>query len=956
MKNCLPAVLAAALSAGLSAAEGLLPDLTASQAAEAARLIQGFKENRRGPFFRIRWFCNDGTDHPPFPYPCGDRGGGAQHASLSPEALRLALWNVDVGTILAGQSFERLFDAERDHYRLKEIVLEEYLEQVDDGWIYRRAYSYRGAWQAEDEEKAGRKFLIQLLSDPEWTGRRFFLVNQLIATLPHGQPDATVRRVRNLATTIAAADERFQPIRAKIHSAPDERDVESVKNFLEQNDPPGPLRRELEELAALLARQQEDRLQAELPRLLAEWAGDALAPRLEALANALKAENAEEAYRRGAELSAAIAEQVQHSSDGRRNLALLDANLLLQEFAFRAAPPPGGTTRARLLETTSTDARYAYGAGLLSRVELAALDEELLRFGGKTELSASGYFEAVRYLSRAPEWARATAVREFGGVANRYAAFEPKAAALVDHLLRGSAALPLSRRLEALLDDAGRQVGVRHEIFGRGASAGVFGLNPGVARGELDTLRPGRTESVDPTKIYVIPETAADLKPVAGVLTLDSGNALSHTQLLAANLGIPNATVPSSLLPLLEQRIGQEIIFEVSPRGEVQLKEAGQGETAAAPVLPERIELDSSRLDLGVRELLPLDELDAADAGVIVGPKAANVGQLAKLFPDFVAPAMAIPFGVYWAHIDRPIGSAGSTLAARIDEALDRAEQMRTEGVPEATIQQYIYPKLAEFRRAIETMTLLPWFEERLRSALRQSFGPDGTYGVFVRSDTNAEDLPQFTGAGLNRTAPNVVELEEIERAIKQVWASPFSERAYDWRSRALRGTDQVYPSILLMRTVCAEKSGVIATVNLETGAREEITVNASEGVSAVVDGGVAESLLLQPDGAVKLLQQARATYRRACNPAGGFIIAPPQNQQRLLTSHEVAQVRRLVDEVERRYPPALDPDGTPLPWDIEFGVEAGRIWLFQIRPLVRWRPPQAVEGDRLVRLDELPL
>ena len=54
-----------------------------------------------------------------------------------------------------------------------------------------------------------------------------------------------------------------------------------------------------------------------------------------------------------------------------------------------------------------------------------------------------------------------------------------------------------------------------------------------------------------------------------GILTLDSGNALSHAQLLAANLGIPNATIPSALLPELQRYRGQEMFYAVTQSGTV---------------------------------------------------------------------------------------------------------------------------------------------------------------------------------------------------------------------------------------------------------------------------------------------------------------------------------------------------------------------------------------------------
>ena len=57
------------------------------------------------------------------------------------------------------------------------------------------------------------------------------------------------------------------------------------------------------------------------------------------------------------------------------------------------------------------------------------------------------------------------------------------------------------------------------------------------------------------------------------VTALESGNVLSHSQLLAANLGIPNAVVPSALLPMLRTHRNQELFFAVTRGGVVVLRE-----------------------------------------------------------------------------------------------------------------------------------------------------------------------------------------------------------------------------------------------------------------------------------------------------------------------------------------------------------------------------------------------
>jgi len=944
-----------------SQADGLIPPLTPAQAAAAATAIQSYKNSPRGPYSRILWFCKDGTTLPP-QESCREHGGGVQHAELLPQAKTFWDWNLHIGTILTPRKFEELFDAARDHHWLKELVLEKYLVEADQGWIYNKAVAYRGARQIEDEEKAGRAFLIRLLSDPKWSARNYHLAMQLIDSIPHGVEDSTVRRIRSLAAAASDADPRFLPIRAKIHSYPTPDDLKSVQTFLATRMPAEPARKALTDLAALLEQQQNPANWINRMESVKRRVGPGnIASRITALVEALRESGMETALARAAELSLDIRREVESSADGRRNLELLDLSRAVQDRAFDLRRPPSIVSRKAMIAHWIDHARMAAGGGLLSFRQLEALEAEARLLSGRNAVEAPAYRASLRYLSRSAEWCRATAARDFGPVVQHYLPVEPKAKGLIDHLLRSSAALPMVNLLEPILGDADRLAGLRHSIFGAGPSTGVTGLNPGIAIGPLYVLEPGREERIDPRGIYVIPQTAADLKPMAGILSLDSGNMLSHAQLLAANLGIPNAAIPSALLAGLESRKGKEIFFAVTPRQVVVLKEKDAlseaerrqwiQQPASAP--RGRIRLDTSRLRLDDRSVKRLYEVGAKDSGVICGPKAANLGELASYFRDKVAPGLVIPFGVFQQHIARVLDGTGVTLEKRISEAVAEVERMRAAGADPAAISAYMYPRLAQFRAAIQQMPLLPEFEKEVTARMQAEFGPDGSYGVFVRSDTNAEDLPEFTGAGLNLTVPNQVGVRNILQALRNVWASPFTERAFDWRNRALIGTDRVYPSVIIQRAVPSDKSGVIATTDLETGEQNHITVNLSEGVSAVVDGGVAESLLLGPDGGVRLLQQGRATYRKTLKKTGGFENLPPLSPDSLLAAGEIAQLRALVAEVKAKYPPAKSEAGLVLPWDIEFGFEKGELRLFQIRPLVRFQEWKTLES--LATLEAAP-
>src|SRR5262249_24868123 len=108
------------------------------------------------------------------------------------------------------------------------------------------------------------------------------------------------------------------------------------------------------------------------------------------------------------------------------------------------------------------------------------------------------------------------------------------------------------------------------------ASPGAFrGVNPGAATGQFVVV-PGSPEGLDlePEKIYVLSYPPSDLQPVAGILTVSEGNAASHVQLLARNLGIPNAVLTDESLRELVPLTGTRVFYAVSPGGAVVLKRA----------------------------------------------------------------------------------------------------------------------------------------------------------------------------------------------------------------------------------------------------------------------------------------------------------------------------------------------------------------------------------------------
>jgi hypothetical protein len=645
----------------------------------------------------------------------------------------------------------------------------------------------------------------------------------------------------------------------------------------------------------------------------------------------------------------------------KRRLALIDAMQGLEtevQLAFQQLRSLPGWQRKDLLEINSDLIECAYASGLLSDSERASLAVGL-EFSGIDEISLATYRRAVARLKRAPAWALGNIRYTFAEALVKYVALDPRAARFGDDVLRGSPMWMLGDTLKILSLDADRLSGSVVDIAGHPVGTAVA-LNSGIARGKLRIFATNEDvaeATLDPGDIVALPETIAELSPVAGILTLGEGNALSHVQLLARNFGIPNVAVDHATVDLLQALSGEQVVLIVGSGGDVLLQtydERAQGAMALPAAGPEtsgsRIKVP--RPNLRADRLLPLKDIGRKLSGKVVGPKAANLGELNRLFPGRVAPAVAIPFGVYAAHLQ------GNGLMRRIEAAF----KGRDDG---SLTADEVAAELASVRRAIATIELAPETLDAIASAMANEFGEPGSYGVFVRSDTNVEDLPQFTGAGLNETIANVVGFDRQIAAIPRVWSSVLSPRALAWRSSVLANPAQIYASVLLMKSVPAAKSGVLVTTNLFERNAAGMSASVAWGVGGAVAGEAAESLVITDDGS-ELIFEAKSPYQRKLSAEGGVELVPADAGS-VLRPDEIRQLRELAAEVNEKYAPVLDESGIARPWDIEFGFVDGELTLFQIRPLVekagrnadlllrRLMPnlPQPTPDSMLVRLDQ---
>ncbi len=156
-----------------------------------------------------------------------------------------------------------------------------------------------------------------------------------------------------------------------------------------------------------------------------------------------------------------------------------------------------------------------------------------------------------------------------------------------------------------------------------------------------------------------------------------------------------------------------------------------------------------------------------------------------------------------------------------------------------------------------------------------------------------------FTGAGLNLTLPNVVGFDNIVKGIAQVWASPFTARAFAWRQSRMEHPEDVYPAVLMLKSVPNDKSGVMVTADIDTGDTGVLSVAVNEGVGGAVDGQSAESLRIDTrDGSVRVLAMATAPWRRMPAPGGGIETLPVSGNEAVLRPAEIRQLIQLRQRV----------------------------------------------------------
>ncbi len=909
--------------------------------------LEQMELSERGPFTKVLWFCNDGSLQAPIAFGCREHGGGYQHGQWNAHTLTLREKGYKIANLLAGIDAESALGEADFRDTFGQILVEKYLVGVDDGWILRRAMNYRGAFQDEDERAGARSLLQAMANRAQWLEAGYLALRTGAKILPHGADRASIEKVRQLSASLAEQDHPFRTLRSKIHGAPDASDAQRVRDYA-ASQAPQPLLPAYEQLAVdidmVYQRVPLDLVLTERAEAynLAPWLQQIL---LRAADEIGRDPAAVSRFKLTASLLADLREALPRVNAPFVRLQLLDLGLRAELEHFRAStelrPQLMAMTRGDLVSLLASSARAAYGVGLINKRLNGELDALAIPdLAAQSKLN--DYMSVLTYMARVPGWGMQSLRMQFQQAINTLAQLEPGAQLFIQDQLRASPLLFYADVLDLLMRDANHLLGIKHHLFGKEVGFGLTALNPGLARGILhaDTQQ-GAVENFATNGIYLLRETIAELPPIAGILTAGEGNPLSHVQLLARNLGIPNVVVSEALMQQVASMDKQAVVLAVSPAGLVEIaaddahwdayfaSSSGANHTMIHP--------DLLKLDLTEQGLIPLNRLRAKDSGRIVGPKAAKLGELRAHYPAAVARGVAIPFGVFYEYALLQAYRGDPSAQTTVFDWMT-GQYRRLESLPAGNEERILATEnfRAELYDIVLTTAVDPGLQQALRLAIEETFGPGETPGLFIRSDTNVEDLPGFTGAGLNLTLPNVVGFEALLQGIPRVWASPFTARAFAWRQSLMTEPEHVYTSILLLESVPVEKSGVLVTQDIDNGDQSVLTVAVNEGPGGAVDGQAAESLRIPLDGSrVKVMATATAPTRRVLQPEGGVQTAPASGMDTVLEPGEISQLIDFARHLPEAFPPIVNESGQAVPADIEFGFLDGELRLFQIRPFL---------------------
>ncbi len=201
---------------------------------------------------------------------------------------------------------------------------------------------------------------------------------------------------------------------------------------------------------------------------------------------------------------------------------------------------------------------------------------------------------------------------------------------------------------------------------------------------------------------------------------------------------------------------------------------------------------------------------------------------------------------------------------------------------------------------------------------------------VAVRSSATAEDLPGASFAGQQETYLNVKGEHNLLVAVRNCFASLFTERAIYYRERQGFDHFKVGLAAVVQRMVQAEKSGIAFTVDPVTENKNVMVIEAIWGLGEYIVGGKVTPDHYEVDKtSLVVIKKQVNTQKVALVKKGArnveIKLDHKKGSMQKLSDKEIVELALIIRKIEQHY---------FFPQDIEWAIEKGRIYIVQSRPI----------------------
>ncbi|MGB8707259.1 MAG: phosphoenolpyruvate synthase [Dehalococcoidia bacterium] len=328
----------------------------------------------------------------------------------------------------------------------------------------------------------------------------------------------------------------------------------------------------------------------------------------------------------------------------------------------------------------------------------------------------------------------------------------------------------------------------------------------------------------------------------------------------------------------------------------------------------------------GTRTIVWFDEVTKVDIP-LVGGKGANLGEMVHAQIP-VPPGFIVTASAYFKFLN----GAGLTDEVRHDlEGLNVNDSRRLQEVSKV------------IKDRISSAPMPPDMVKEMKDAYRKL----GRGLVAVRSSATAEDLPEASFAGQQRTFLNVQGEDEVVAAIQGCWSSLFEPRAIFYREE--HGFDHLKVGIAVpvQKMIQSEASGVLFTVEPLSNDTTKILIEAIFGLGeAIVSGDVTPDQYLLDKKEIRIIdkkvhKQEWQLVKNTSVPSGDLeaninVPIPPSKQSRQkLADKDIIALAKLGKMIEDLY---------QFPQDIEWAKQGTQLFILQTRPVTTLKPKESTK------------